>query len=189
MSELMMSNERRNDAEFDAHPEGSFMAVCRDIWIERKPNPKYPGTNPWGNPEPQDLVKVCIDFLTDEPIEINGKLMPRFIRFKANHTWGEKGSLRDFVSRWNPAMGREENADLEALVGAGAYLTIVHNPGSDGKVWANVKSVAAPPKGATIPLIPEGFVRHKDKGATALDAAAQTAHRRAGSDMDNEPGF
>ena len=169
MSDLKMSAPQGNDdKEFEAHPEGSFMAVCRDVWVERKPNPKYPGTNPWGNPEAEQLVKVCIDFLTDEPIEINGKLMPRFIRFKANLTWGEKGSLRNFVSRWNPALGREEEADLERLVGSGAYLTVVHNTDNNGKVWANVTNVSAPPKGASIPMIPANFVRHKDKAAPAV---------------------
>lgn len=172
MSELMMSNERKG-GDFEIHPEGTFMAVCRDIWIERKPNDKYPGTNQWGNPEPEQLVKVCIDFLTDDPIEINGEMMPRFMRFKANQSWGDKSSLRDFVTRWNPAVGRAEKADLETLVGTGAYLTISHSEPKDGKVWANITSVAPPPKGASIPKIPSGFVRHKDKAAEPQQPAPQ----------------
>jgi hypothetical protein len=139
------------------------MAVCRDIWIERKPNPKYPGTTPFGKPEPEQLVKVCIDFLTDEPIEIGGQLMPRFIRYKANMSWHEDGNLRKFVKSWNPSVGKAEEADIDILVGDGAYLTIVHNKSADGKVYANVQGIAAPPRGSTIPAIPSDFIRHKDK--------------------------
>ena len=162
MSDLMMSNDNTG-APIDAHPEGTFMAVCRDIWVERKPNPNYPGKNRWGNDEPKELVRVCIDFLTDEPIEINGQMRPRFMRFKANQSWGEKSNLRDFISKWNPGLGKMEKADLEVMVGKGAYLTITQDTGKDGKLWSNVTGIAPPPKGASIPQIPSDFVRHKDK--------------------------
>ncbi len=35
-------------------------------------------------------------------------------------------------------MGKDDDADIEALVGVGAYLTIEHNVGKDGKTYANV---------------------------------------------------
>lgn len=162
MSDLMMSNDNTG-TPIDAHPEGTFMAVCRDIWVERKPNQNYPGKNRWGNDEPKELVRVCIDFLTDEPIEINGQMRPRFMRFKANQSWGEKSNLRDFISKWNPGLGKMEKADLEVMVGKGAYLTITQDIGKDGKTWSNVTGIAAPPKGASIPQIPSDFVRHKFK--------------------------
>lgn len=164
MSELMMSNDNTG-TPIDAHPEGTFMAVCRDIWVERKPNPNYPGKNRWGNDEQKELVRVCIDFLTDEPIEINGQMRPRFIRYKANQSWGEKSNLREFVAKWNPGLGKMDKADLEVMVGKGAYLTITHDNGHDGKVWANVTGIAPPPKGAIIPAIPSDFMRHKFKDA------------------------
>jgi hypothetical protein len=174
MSDLMMSSNG-NQREYDNHPEGTFMAVCRDIWIERKPNPKYPGTTIYGKPEPEQTVKVCIDFLTDEPIEIGGNMVPRFIRYKASPSWHDDSNLRKFIRGWNPALGKADKADLEALVGTGAYLTIAHSAGKDGKVWANVVGVAAPPKGATIPLVPKDFVRAKFKDGTATAPAPQKA--------------
>lgn len=165
MSDLRMTS-KREDREFDIHPEGNFMAVCRDIWVEHKPNPNYPGTNQWGNPEPEELVKVKFEFLTDEPIEIGGQMLPRFISAVFNQSWGEKSSLRAFVNMWDPAMGRDEDVDLDTLVGRGCFLTITHNPSKDKtKIWANITTISAPPKGATIPLVPETFVRHKDKAA------------------------
>ena len=65
------------------------------------------------------------------------------------------------VSAWDPALGRSEDADLETLVGRGAYLTITHKVGNDGTVWANIPNVAAPPKGATVPGVPSEFPRRR----------------------------
>ena len=163
----MMSNDSKR--EFDIHPDGTFVAVCRDMYVERKPNPKYPGTNQYGRPEPEITVKVVMEFLTDEAIEIGGELLPRFVRAKYNMSWNEKSSLRKFVTLWNPKLGKEDKADLEALVGQGAYLTVTHST-NEGKTYANITGIAPPPKGATIPLIPSGFVRHKDKGGTTQAA-------------------
>lgn len=160
MSDLKMTS-KRSDIEFDAHPAGNFMAVCRDIYIDRKPNPKAGQTNPWGNPEPDELVKVVFEFLTDEPIEINGEMQPRFISARFNHTWSEKSRLRAFVSQWDPALGKSDDADIETLVGRGAYITVVHDDNEKGGVWVNVSSIAAQPKGASIPQVPHTFTRRK----------------------------
>lgn len=162
MSELMMSN-KRSDREFDAHPEGTFMAVCRDIYIDRKPNPKAGTMNQWGNPEPDELVRVVFEFLTDEAIEIDGELRPRFMSARFNQSWNEKAKLRAFVGMWDPAMGRAEEADIDALCGRGAYITVTHNVGNDGKVYANITSIAAPPKGASVPMVPADFTRRKNR--------------------------
>jgi hypothetical protein len=159
----MMRNTSANDREFDVHPEGTFMAVCRDIWVDRKPNPRFPGTTPYGKPEPEVLVKVCIDFLTDEPVEINGQMLPRFIRYRANLSWHEDSALRKFIRGWSPAVGKAEEADIEVLVGDGAYLTITHSKSPDGKVYANIVGIATPPKGASCPKVPADFIRNKDK--------------------------
>jgi hypothetical protein len=71
-------------------------------------------------------------------------------------------------------------------VGTGAYLTIAHSAGKDGKVWANVVGVAAPPKGATIPLVPKDFVRAKFKDGTATAPAPQKAAPSAANDEPND---
>jgi hypothetical protein len=160
MSLIMTKPQGDDNKKFDPHPEGAFMAVCRDIYIDRKPNPKYPGTSPFGRPEPQELVKVVFEFLTDEPIEIGGQMLPRLIRYRANASWHEDSNLRKFVSIWNPAIGKQDTSDLEALVGAGAYLTITQSTAADGKIWSNIQGAAAPPRGASIPAIPTDFARH-----------------------------
>lgn len=142
------------------------MAVCRDIWVDVKQNPAFPGTNQWGNPEPENLVKVVFEFLTDEPIEIDGQIFPRFISARFNRSWGDKSNLRHFVQMWAPAIAKQDDVELDSLVGAGAYITVTHNPSKDGsKVWANITTISTPPKGSSIPAIPSTFMRHKDKAA------------------------
>jgi hypothetical protein len=168
MSLVMSKPQGSDDKKFDPHPEGTFMAVCRDVFIDRKPNPKYPGTTDFGKPEPIELVKVVFEFLTDEPIEIGGQMMPRLIRFRANLSWHDDSNLRKFVRGWNPLLGKLDNADLEQLVGAGAYLTITQSAGKDGVVWSNIQGAAAPPKGASVPMIPTDFVRNNGKQANDM---------------------
>lgn len=162
MSDLRMTSKRA-DTEFEAHPEGTFMAVCRDIYIERKHNPKAGQQNQWGNAEPDELVRVVMEFLTEEEIEINGLPLPRFISARFGHNWNDKGNLRKFVTQWDPKLGRSDDADIEELVGRGAYITVTHNPGTDGRVWANITSIAAPPKGMPVPQVPAEFMRKKYK--------------------------
>ena len=188
MSDLMMSNESSN-REFDVHPEGTFVAVCRDIYVERKPNPKYPGINMYGKPEPEISVRVVMEFLTDEAIEINGELLPRFLRTKFNQSWNEKSGLRKFVTLWNPKVGKADKADLDTLVGLGGYLTVTHTKSTDGKVYANITGIAPPPKGATIPLIPLDFTRNNGKAVNAQAAPAKVAPVAPAQDEPNDLPF
>lgn len=180
-----MWSAKKSDKVFEPHPDGTFMAVCRDVY--EYPNPKFGQINSFGKPEPR--MKVRIEFLTDEPIEINGQMLPRFISAKFNPSWDEKSSLRKFVSCWIPKLGKQEECDPESLVGQGAYLTITHDRDrtNPDKAWANIASAAPPPKGATIPQIPVGFVRHKDKPKDG-DAAPVTNDAPANYGRPPKPG-
>lgn len=155
-----MYNEPKKD--FVLHPEGPCMAVCRDIWVETLDNPKARQINQWGNIEPDRITYIHFEFLTEEPVEYNGKLSPSFAKKRVTKSWGEKSNCRKFISSWDPVAGRNDALDLESFVGRGAYLNIVHET-KDGRTYANIATIAAPPKGATIPSIPADFVRHKDK--------------------------
>lgn len=159
----MWSNEKKQTTEWKLHPEGTFMAVCRDIYEE--PNPKAGQINKYGKRTPD--TRVVIEFLTEEPVEFNGKMEPSLIRVRFNPSWGEKSSLRQFVTSWAPALGKPDRCNPEDLIGRGAYVTVTHSQDYEDteKKWANIVGIAPPPKGATIPLIPADFVRHKDKGS------------------------
>lgn len=189
MSELRMTKPQTEGKNFDPHPEGTFMAVCRDIYIKEDANPYFGKVSNFTGKvdEKQFVRRIYIDFLTDEPIEINGDMKPRFARFRANLSWHEDSNLRKIIKGWNPALGKDDNADLEALVGKGAYLTITHNIGKDGNTYSNIMGIAAPPKGATVPMVPADFVRYKDRrenGGDGKTTAAPAAHI-VGDDEDS----
>ncbi len=145
--------------EFEPHPEGAFLAICRDIHITRKPNPRAGGTNKYGGIEPEEIVRLIVEFLTEEEIDINGQMLPRFASIGFAPSWHADSRLRRFVSGWDPGMGKLDSIDLEALVGRGAYLVIQHHTSEDGRLYANIVSAAAPPRGAVLPQIPAGYVR------------------------------
>ena len=171
----MWSNEKKESKTYEPHPEGTFMAVCRDIY--EVPNKKAGQVNKYGKVEPP--TKVRIEFLTDEPIEINGDMLPRLVSTQFNISWNEKSSLREFVSMWNPAMGKLDAVDPDKLIGMGAYLTITQSADQidKSKIWSNINGIAPPPRGMSVPTIPTDFVRRKDRPAdgTATAPAPQKA--------------
>lgn len=173
MSDLTMEAPKGN---FDPHPPGPCMAVCRDIWSEVVDNPKAGQTNKWGNVEPEKNHWVHFEFLTDEPIEINGQLLPRLVFHRVSKSWGEKSNCRKFIGGWDPAAGKLDKLELDDFVGRGAYLNIVQNT-SNGKTYANIATIAAPPKGSSIPKIPADFVRHKDRPVEGPAPVATSADR------------
>lgn len=192
MSELQMHKPQTEGKDFEPHPEGTFVAVCRDIYVKDEPNPYYRKVSKFnGRVDEKEFTKrIYFDFLTDEAIEIKGDLLPRFARYRANVSWHEDSNLRKFVRAWNPPLGKDDNADLQALVGKGAYLTIAHEQGKDGKTYANVVGIAAPPKGATIPKVPAGFVRYKDRpenNGHAPTNGAKPAQPAQADDEDDLP--
>jgi hypothetical protein len=165
MNDLQMSAPEKR--EYDIHPEGPCMAVCRDIWTETVDNPKAGQTNQWGNVEKDKITYIHFEFLTEEAIEIAGQLKPRFIKRRFNLGWSEKSGCRAFVRMWDPKTGKDDHADLNVLVGRGAYLNITHNVNGD-KTFANIETIAAPPKGSTIPMIPQDYVRKNGEKANDL---------------------
>ena len=178
MSTLLTSGGN-GGGNYTPHPEGQFMAVCCDIFTKVKPN-KYKGQK--GNngkiDERDTITSLCVSFLTDEMIEIDGKMKPRYASFWATATLGTTdypSNLRKFIQGWIPTLKDAdlETFDADTLIGKGAYLTIRHSEaGPDGKVWANITGAMMPPKGMPVPLIPSDFVRHQDKDAAPAQQAA-----------------
>lgn len=169
------------------------MAVCCDVFTKEQPN-KYKGQilkfgkNKGKPDERETLTKVCIAFLTEEAIEIDGDLKPRYASYWASGSMGTSeypSNVRKFLKSWWPTLTDaqiDEGFDLDKLIGQGAYLTIVQSTDDKGKTWANVIGIAQPPKGATIPVIPEDFVRHNDKPTNGELPKAQAVP--AGEDED-----
>jgi hypothetical protein len=177
--------------DFAPHPEGQYMAVCADVFTKVKPN-KYKGTvgNNGKVDSRETITSICVSFLTDEAIEIDGQLKPRYASFWATASLGTPdypSNLRKFLKAWIPSLKDSDLAtfDADKLIGRGAYLTITHSTDVAGKRWANVMGAMTPPKGASIPQIPADFVRHKDKGDAP--AAVATQPKSAFPENDSAP--
>jgi len=168
----MWTNEQTDKKGFEAHPEGSYPAVCCDIFEHTKDNPNYNKPKPFKNDEGgydidtrQTITSVCVSFLTSEEVVIEGKLMPRYVSFWAPKTWHEKGNLRKFVAGWIPSFAADDNFDEEQLIGKPALVNVVQYTKSNGYAGAKVAGAMPTPKGmdTLVPKIPSDYVRHRDK--------------------------
>lgn len=169
----VLTSSQSSSKDYTPHPAGSFMAVCADVFTKEMPN-KYKGQiDGRGKMDNRDTItKVCIAFLTDELMDINGEMVPRYASYWGTATLGTvdyPSNVRKFIKAWWPSLtdAKLETLDMDNFIGKGAYLTITNSTDKTGKVWANVIAAAQPPKGATVPLIPAEFVRHKDKDVQA----------------------
>lgn len=185
MSTILKSSQP-SESSFEPHPPGSFLAVLADVFVKSIPN-KYRGQimtmgKNKGKPDDREFIeKVCFAFLTEEPIEIEGELKPRYASYWASAGLGTAeypSNARKFLKGWWPTLTDatiDAGLDLDKFIGRGAYITIVNAPDKNdpNKVWSNVVGAMQPPKGSTIPLIPADFVRHDAKQQTASAPATQ----------------
>lgn len=172
MSTVLKSGE--SSEGFTPHPVGSFMAVCCDVFTKEYPN-KYKGQlqkfgKNKGKPDEREVIeKVCVAFLTEEMIEIDGEMKPRYASYWAPAGLGTPefpSNARKFLRGWWPTLDDatiDAGLDLDKFIGRGAYITITHSTDPKGKTWANISNAAQPPKGSAVPAIPADFLRHKDK--------------------------
>lgn len=85
-----------------------------------------------------------------EEIEIDGKEEPRILSKRYTSTLGTQGNLRKDLVAWR---GREFTEDelegfkLQNVIGASCFLNVQNNEADDGKVYTNIISVMALPKG------------------------------------------
>lgn len=184
MATILKTSESSGGGNFEPHPPGSFLAVLADVFVKSIPN-KYRGQmltmgKNKGKPDEREFIeKVCFAFLTEEPIEIDGELKPRYASYWASAGLGTAeypSNARKFLKGWWPTLTDatiDAGLDLDKFIGRGAYITIVNTPDKNdpNKVWSNVVGAMQPPKGSTIPLIPADFVRHDAKQAPAPQAA------------------
>jgi hypothetical protein len=144
----------KGGSNYTPHPAGQFPARCIDVvdmgWHETDYGPKY---------------KVRIAFYCGLEVgrDKDGEqyTYPSTVMAFFTASLHEKAKLREFVESWRgrPFTAEEvEKFDLEKLLGAPAFVQIVHGE-SGGKVYANIKSIMQLPKGMTAPAIPPDYVR------------------------------
>lgn len=169
--------------EFVPHPEGTFLAVMRDAYLNTRPNPWKGKENTDGSiDERETITEIVLEFLTEHVVEIAGDMLPGFVRYKATASTAENSNLRKFLKGWFPALKDEDfkRFDADKLIGRGAYLTVAWNVDKKGNTWANVVGAMQPPKGSDLPTIPVDFVRHCDRpenkpAEVVTNAPAKTA--------------
>ena len=148
------------------HPEGGFLAALVDVVDLGLEQTGY-GLKP----------KVRLVFETEHMVQVDvpdgrGGMVtverPAIISRKFTASLHDQAPLRAFLTSWRGrAFSAQElrDFDLDALIGAPAYLTIVHQSARDGsgKTYDNIEGAAKLPRG-TPPLVPSGaYVRVKDR--------------------------
>lgn len=143
---------RKKNTTFTPAPEGLHPAVCVDV-IDLGEQPTA-----WGPKE-----KIEIRWQLDE---VNPETQRPFeVRSRFTNSLHEKAILRQTLETWrNKKFTAQElqGFDLEALIGVGCQIQIVHAPGDEGRVWANVQAVVPFPKGM-VKLKPRDYVREVDR--------------------------
>ena len=131
--------------DFEQCPAGSFAARCYQIIDLGHQTIEWQGTA-------KVVPKVRITWELNEAMA-DGR--PFSISKEYTASIGEKANLRKDLEAWR---GRAFTADelknfsLENVLGAPCLLGVVHRPSKDGsKVYANVGSVMALPKGMSAP--------------------------------------
>lgn len=162
-------------SKFVPHPEGTFLAVMADCWLETKPNPWKGTVNDNGRKDTRDeITEIVLAFLTEEPYDDgSGTVRPSYIRYRATASVAENSNLRRFVKGWFPKLTDAdfERFDADKLIGRGAMVTVVQKEGKKG-IYSFVSNATQPRKGETAIEIPADFIRHKDK---PKDGAPDTA--------------
>jgi len=134
--------------DFTPHPEGMHQMVCVDV-IDHGIVPTAFG----------DKHKITIRWQSAETGPKGQRLTCQKRYTLSLH---EKAVLRADLQAWRGRPFTAEEArgfDVERLIGVNALVNVIHKKGADGKVWANVASVAPLMKGMT-PLTPsEDYVR------------------------------
>ena len=133
------------NTEFEQCPAGSFAARCYQIIDLGHQTIEWQGTA-------KVVPKVRITWELNEMMQ-DGR--PFSISKEYTASIGEKANLRKDLEAWRgrPFTAEElRNFSLENVLGAPCLLGIVHKPSKDGaKVYANVGSIMALPKGMPSP--------------------------------------
>jgi hypothetical protein len=139
---LTVSAKQGSNKEYELAPAGNHLAICfQMIDLGEQYNAKY---DSWQH-------KVQIGWELPNELMADGR--PFMVSSRYTMSLNEKAILRRDLESWRgrPFTPEEEAGfDLKNVVGKPCMVNVVHNPVGD-RTYANIKSVAAIPKGMTIP--------------------------------------
>lgn len=173
-------------------PPQTYQAVCFDVWdLGNQLIPAQSGT-------PEKIQhKAIIAWELDERIqsedEMNGKRYHQIRKYTLS--LNDKSNLAKDLTGWRgrPFTPEEKKGfDIEALIGVNCLLGIIHKPGADGKVYANIASISGLSKNMTkiAPESPRGMPEWVKKLVEAGKIATAAAPEEADAptlDQDGEP--
>lgn len=152
--------------QFPVPPEGLYQAVCVDVWdIWSEKDNFNEGKIKDVTRIVWEINKVC----KEEPLV--GK--PYQVSQKYTASMHPKANLRRDVESWRGKAMTDDEAmefELEVLLEKNCQLQVVHNIGSNGITYANVKAVVPLAKGMVKMRPSPDFVRKKDRDKEARRA-------------------
>ena len=126
-------------------PAGTYQAVCNAVWDLGNQKSTWGGVDV---PKHKIYIRWELNLLIEEEGEYNGK---RYVIGQLyNLILAPKSNLYKHLMSWR---GKEfnkeefEGFDVTTVLGANCLISVVHNEGNDGRIWANVGSI--------VPLLPD----------------------------------
>ena len=136
----------------DPVPQGTYTARCYAIYDLGTQKVEWKG-------QVKHKRKVVLVFeIYEERIQIekDGETLnlPRAISLMETNSLSNNGNLRPYLKSWRGRdFTQEELAsfDLFNVLGAPCLLSVVHNSGKDGRIYANIGSITKVMKGQQVP--------------------------------------
>lgn len=148
---------------FTPHPVGLHRMVCCDVIdngvCDTAFGPKHKITVRWESEETND----------------KGHRMTVQQRYTAS--LNEKAKLRHDLESWRGRAFTSDELkkfDLENLIGGNAMVNVTHRTGTDGKVWANVASLAPLMKNMPKLTVSAEYVRQQDREPEPNEVPAES---------------
>jgi hypothetical protein len=140
---LTLKESAKAGGDFQIAPAGNHLAICYQIVeLGQHHNAQYDKWQP----------KIQIGW--ELPNETMDDGRPFVISARYTASFHEKAILRQHLESWRgrPFTDQElAGFDLKNILGKACMVNVVHNSAQNGKTYANVKSVAAVPKGMNVP--------------------------------------
>ena len=165
---IIAKAEGGNGGSFTPHPEGQYGAVCVDVHDLGLVEVTWQGTT-------KKQHKVDIYFYCGEDKIENGKVatyengqqVHLMVRERLTLSLHPQSRMRGFLEAWRGKKfteDEEKGFDVEALIGAPAFIQVSHNKVGD-KTYANIDTIMRLPKQMTAPAIPSDYTRQCERPA------------------------
>lgn len=147
---------RKKESQFEPAPEGLHAAVCVDVW------------EPWTEERPAEwggglLDKTRIVWLIEE---VNPKTNKPFeVSQIYTLSLHPKSNLCKHLESWRGKQFTDQERlgfDVEKLISVNCQLQVIHRI-TDGGTYANVQTIVPAAKNGPRLLVPEGYIRKKDR--------------------------